>query len=177
MDSIPIVAITCNVGVSLLGKDCFQWFASKFANAKDIFFIGRGLDYAISLEGSLKMKEVSYVHSEAYAAGELKHGTISLIENQILVVGVLTQKELFEKTLSNLVEVKSRGAYLMGLTTYGHYSIEDTVDFTVYVPGTESYFATSLAIIPLQLMGYYVSCAKGIDVDKPRNLAKSVTVE
>jgi glucosamine--fructose-6-phosphate aminotransferase (isomerizing) len=154
-----------------------QWFASKFANAKDIFFIGRGLDYAISLEGSLKMKEVSYVHSEAYAAGELKHGTISLIENQILVVGVLTQKELFEKTLSNLVEVKSRGAYLMGLTTYGHYSIEDTVDFTVYVPGTESYFATSLAIIPLQLMGYYVSCAKGIDVDKPRNLAKSVTVE
>ncbi|MCD7838048.1 MAG: SIS domain-containing protein, partial [Clostridiales bacterium] len=154
-----------------------QWFASKFSNAHDIFFIGRGLDYAISLEGSLKMKEISYVHSEAYAAGELKHGTISLVEDGVLVVGVLTQDDLFEKTVSNMVEVKSRGAYLMGLTTYGNYSIEDTADFTVYVPKTDPYFTTSLAIIPLQLMGYYVSCAKGLDVDKPRNLAKSVTVE
>ena len=158
-------------------KERIQWFASKFANAKDIFFIGRGLDYAISLEGSLKMKEISYIHSEAYAAGELKHGPISLVENGILVVGVLTQSRLFEKTLSNMVEVKSRGAYLMGLTTYGHYNIEDTADFSVYVPKTEEYFATSLAIVPLQLMGYYVSVAKGLDVDKPRNLAKSVTVE
>lgn len=158
-------------------KERIQWFASKYANAKDIFFIGRGIDYAISLEGSLKMKEISYIHSEAYAAGELKHGTISLIEDGILVVGVLTQKNLFEKTLSNMVEVKSRGAYLMGLTTYGNYNIEDTADFSVYVPKTEEYFATSLAIIPLQLMGYYVSVAKGLDVDKPRNLAKSVTVE
>ena len=158
-------------------KERIQWFASKYANAKDIFFIGRGLDYAISLEGSLKMKEISYIHSEAYAAGELKHGTISLIEDGILVVGVMTQKELFEKTLSNMVEVKSRGAYLMGLTCYGNYSIEDTADFSVYVPKTEKYFTTSLAIIPLQLMGYYVSVAKGLDVDKPRNLAKSVTVE
>lgn len=158
-------------------KERIQWFASKYANAKDIFFIGRGIDYAISLEGSLKMKEISYIHSEAYAAGELKHGTISLIENGILVVGVMTQKELFEKTLSNMVEVKSRGAYLMGLTCYGNYSIEDTADFSVYVPKTEKYFTTSLAIIPLQLMGYYVSVAKGLDVDKPRNLAKSVTVE
>ncbi|MCD7887949.1 MAG: glutamine--fructose-6-phosphate transaminase (isomerizing) [Clostridiales bacterium] len=154
-----------------------QWFASKFSNAHDIFFIGRGLDYAISLEGSLKMKEISYVHSEAYAAGELKHGTISLVEDGVLVVGVLTQDDLFEKTVSNMVEVKSRGAYLMGLTTYGNYSIEDTADFTVYVPKTDPYFATSLAIIPLQLMGYYVSCAKGLDGDKPRNLAKSGTVE
>lgn len=158
-------------------KERIQWFASKYANARDIFFIGRGIDYAISLEGSLKMKEISYIHSEAYAAGELKHGTISLIEDGTLVVGVVTQKELFEKTLSNMVEVKSRGAYLMGLTCYGNYSIEDTADFSVYVPKTEKYFATSLAIVPLQLMGYYVSVAKGLDVDKPRNLAKSVTVE
>ena len=158
-------------------KERIQWFAAKYANAKDIFFIGRGLDYAISLEGSLKMKEISYIHSEAYAAGELKHGPISLVENGILVVGVCTQSGLFEKTLSNMLEVKSRGAYLMGLTTYGNYNIEDTADFSVYVPKTEEYFTTSLAIIPLQLMGYYVSVAKGLDVDKPRNLAKSVTVE
>ena len=158
-------------------KERIQWFASKYANAKDVFFIGRGIDYAISMEGSLKMKELSYIHSEAYAAGELKHGTISLIEDGILVVGVATQAALFEKTISNMVEVKSRGAYLMGLTTYGNYNIEDTADFAVYVPQTESFFATSLAIVPLQLMGYYVSVAKGLDVDKPRNLAKSVTVE
>ena len=123
------------------------------------------------------MKEISYIHSEAYAAGELKHGTISLIEDGTLVIGVLTQPELYEKTISNMVEVKSRGAYLMGLTTYGNYGIEDTADFSVYVPKTDPHFATSLAIIPLQLLGYYVSVAKGLDVDKPRNLAKSVTVE
>lgn len=158
-------------------KERIQWFASKFANAKDIFFIGRGIDYAISLEGSLKMKEISYIHSEAYAAGELKHGTISLIEDGVLVIGVLTQPKLFEKTVSNMVEVKSRGAYLMGLTTYGHYNVEDTNDFTVYIPKTDEHFAASLAVVPLQLMGYYVSVAKGLDVDKPRNLAKSVTVE
>lgn len=158
-------------------KERIQWFAAKQANASDIFFIGRGLDYAISLEGSLKMKEISYIHSEAYAAGELKHGTISLIEDNTLVIGVLTQSELFEKTISNMVECKSRGAYLMGLTTYGNYTIEDTASFTVYIPQTDEHFATSLAVIPLQLMGYYVSVAKGLDVDKPRNLAKSVTVE
>ena len=158
-------------------KERIQWFASKQANAKDVFFIGRGLDYAISLEGSLKMKEISYIHSEAYAAGELKHGTISLIEDGTLVIGVLTQSDLYEKTISNMVECKNRGAYLMGLTTYGNYNIEDTASFTVYVPKTEECFATSLAVIPLQLMGYYVSVAKGLDVDKPRNLAKSVTVE
>lgn len=158
-------------------KERIQWFASKYSNAKDVFFIGRGLDYAICQEGSLKMKEVSYVHSEAYAAGELKHGTISLVEDGTLVVGVLTQSDLYEKTISNLVEVGSRGAYLMAVTTYGNYSIEDTADFTVYVPKTDECFATTLAIIPLQLMGYYVSVARGLDVDKPRNLAKSVTVE
>ncbi len=158
-------------------KERIQWFAAKFANAHDIFFIGRGLDYAISLEGSLKMKEISYIHSEAYAAGELKHGTISLIEDGTLVIGVLTQEELYEKMISNMVEVGSRGAYLMGLTNYGNYSVEDTVDFTVYIPKTDRHFTTSLAVVPLQLMGYYVSVARGLDVDKPRNLAKSVTVE
>ena len=161
----------------LQDQERIQWFASKFAAARDIFYLGRGLDYATGLEGSLKMKEISYIHSEAYAAGELKHGTISLIENGTLVVGILTQSSLYEKMLSNLVEVKSRGAYLMGLTTYGNYSIEDTVDFTVYIPKTDEHFTASLAVIPLQLMGYYVSVAKGLDVDKPRNLAKSVTVE
>ncbi|MCR5729926.1 MAG: glutamine--fructose-6-phosphate transaminase (isomerizing) [Ruminococcus sp.] len=158
-------------------KERIQWFSNKLANAKDAFFIGRGIDYAISLEGSLKMKEISYIHSEAYAAGELKHGPISLIEDGILVISVLTQQDLYEKTVSNMVEVKSRGASLMGLTTYGNYSIEDTADFTVYIPQTDSHFAGSLAVIPLQLLGYYVSVAKGYDVDKPRNLAKSVTVE
>lgn len=158
-------------------KERIQWFAAKQANAKDAFFVGRGIDYAICMEGSLKMKEISYVHSEAYAAGELKHGTISLIEDGTLVIGVLTQPELYEKTISNMVECKSRGAYLMGLTTFGNYNIEDTADFTVYMPKTDPHFATSLAVIPLQLLGYYVSVAKGLDVDKPRNLAKSVTVE
>ena len=161
----------------LQDQERIQWFASKFAAARDIFYLGRGLDYATGLEGSLKMKEISYIHSEAYAAGELKHGTISLIENGTLVIGVLTQGRLYEKMLSNLVEVKSRGAYLMGLTTYGNYNIEDTVDFTVYIPRTDEHFTASLAVIPLQLMGYYVSVARGLDVDKPRNLAKSVTVE
>ena len=158
-------------------KGRIQWFASKYANAHDVFFIGRGIDYAVGLEGSLKLKEISYVHSEAYAAGELKHGTISLIEDGTLVIGILTQNALYEKTISNMVECKSRGAYLMGLTTYGRYETEDHVDFTVYVPKVDEHFVGSLAVIPLQLMGYYVSVAKGLDVDKPRNLAKSVTVE
>ena len=154
-----------------------QKFAAKQAAAKDVFFIGRGIDYAVSLEGSLKLKEISYIHSEAYAAGELKHGTISLIEDGTLVIGVLTQDELYEKTISNMVECKSRGAYLMGLTTYGNYTVEDTAEFTVYVPKTDVHFMASLAVVPLQMLGYYVSVAKGLDVDKPRNLAKSVTVE
>ena len=158
-------------------KERIQWFAAKFSNAKHAFFIGRGLDYAVGLEGSLKMKEISYIHSEAYAAGELKHGTISLIEERTLVVGVLTQDPLFEKMISNMVECKSRGAYLMGLTSYGNYNVEDTADFTVYIPRTDPHFTPSLAVIPLQLMGYYLSVSKGLDVDKPRNLAKSVTVE
>ena len=162
---------------TLEDKERIQWFAAKYANAHDVFFVGRGIDYAVCLEGSLKLKEISYIHSEAYAAGELKHGTISLIEQGTLVIGVLTQSELYEKTVSNMVECKSRGAYLMGLTTYGKYEIEDQVNFTVYVPKIDEHFVGSLAVIPLQLLGYYVSVAKGLDVDKPRNLAKSVTVE
>lgn len=163
---------------SLLGdKERIQWFSSKYAASKDVFFIGRGLDYGIALEGSLKLKEISYIHSEAYAAGELKHGTISLIEKEILVVGVATQEELYEKTVSNIIEVKSRGAYICGITYEGNPSLDNLADFTMTIPKTSPYFATSLAIIPLQLFAYYVSIAKGLDVDKPRNLAKSVTVE
>lgn len=158
-------------------KERLQWFASKLSNQKDIFFLGRGIDYAIGLEGSLKMKEISYIHSEPYAAGELKHGTISLIEEGTPVIGILTQDALYEKMLSNLVEVKSRGAYLCGITDYGNYTIEDTVNFTMYLPKIDDHFAASLAVIPLQLLGYYVSVSRGLDVDKPRNLAKSVTVE
>ena len=161
----------------LQDKERIQWFASKHAHDSDMFFIGRGVDYSVSMEGSLKMKEISYIHSEAYPAGELKHGTISLIEEGTLVVGVLTQPLLMEKTLSNLVECKSRGAYIMGLTSYGNYSVEDTANFTVYVPKTDEHFSASLSVVPLQLLGYYLSVSKGLDVDKPRNLAKSVTVE
>ena len=174
---VELEALPEKIEKTLADKERIQWFASKYANAKDAFFIGRGLDYAVALEGSLKFKEISYIHSEAFAAGEMKHGPISLVENGTLVVGILTQPDLFEKSVSNMVEVKSRGAFLMGLTTYGNYSIEDTAGFTVYVPKTDPHFATSLSVIPLQLLAYYVSCAKGLDVDKPRNLAKSVTVE
>ena len=129
------------IAKTLTDNERIQWFASKYASAKDAFFIGRGLDYAVALEGSLKFKEISYIHSEAFAAGEMKHGPISLIEKNMLVVGVLTQPDLYEKMVANL------------------------------------HFATSLSVVPLQLLAYYVSCAKGLDVDKPRNLAKSVTVE
>ena len=172
-----ICALPEKIERTLEDKERIQWFAAKYSNAKDIFFIGRGMDYAVSLEGSLKLKEISYVHSEAYAAGELKHGTIALIEDRTLVVGILTQPDLFEKTLSNMEEVKTRGGFLMGLTTYGNYNIEDTADFTVYIPRTDPHFVTSLAIVPLQLFAYYVSVSKGLDPDKPKNLAKSVTVE
>lgn len=162
----------------LLGqKEKIQKFANRYVGAKDIFFIGRGIDYAISLEGSLKLKEISYVHSEAYAAGELKHGTISLIEDGTLVVAVSTQPDLYQKTISNIVEVKARGAFVMAIATEDNVAIEKAADYTIYVPETNPYFANSLAIIPLQLFGYYVAVGKGCDVDKPRNLAKSVTVE
>lgn len=161
----------------LNNKEKIQRFANRYVGAKDIFFIGRGIDYAISLEGSLKLKEISYIHSEAYAAGELKHGTISLIEEGTLVAAVSTQKNLYQKTISNMVEVKSRGAFVLAVTNEGNYDIEKAADYVIYIPETNQYFTNSLAIIPLQLFAYYVSVGKGCDVDKPRNLAKSVTVE
>ena len=154
-----------------------QKFANRYIGAKDIFFIGRGIDYAISLEGSLKLKEISYIHSEAYAAGELKHGTISLIEEGTLVTAVATQPALYAKTISNMVEVKARGAFVLAVTCEGNTEIEKAADYVIYIPETNPYLANSLAIIPLQLFGYYVAVGKGCDVDKPRNLAKSVTVE
>ena len=161
----------------LNSKERIQKFANRYIAAKDVFFIGRGIDYAISMEGSLKLKEISYIHSEAYAAGELKHGTISLIEDGTLVAAVATQDELFKKTLSNIVEVRTRGAFVMAVTNEGNTEIEKAADYVIYIPQTNNYFTNSLAIIPLQLFSYYVSVGKGCDVDKPRNLAKSVTVE
>ena len=172
-----INSIPSKIEKILSDKERIQWFSSKLVGIKDAFFIGRGIDYAISLEGSLKMKEISYIHSEAYAAGELKHGPISLIEDGTVVISVVTQPELYEKTVSNMVEVKSRGANLVGVTTYGNYAMEDTADFVIFVPKIDPLLAGSLSVIPLQLMSYYVSVGKGFDVDKPRNLAKSVTVE
>lgn len=161
----------------LNNKEKIQHFANRYIGARDVFFIGRGIDYAISLEGSLKLKEISYIHSEAYAAGELKHGTISLIEEGTLVAAVSTQPALYQKTISNMVEVKARGAFLLAVTNAGNREIEKVSDYTIYIPETNPFFANSLAIIPLQLFGYYVAVGKGCDVDKPRNLAKSVTVE
>ena len=161
----------------LKDRQPIQRFANRYLAANSIFFIGRGIDYAISLEGSLKLKEISYTHSEAYAAGELKHGTISLIEDGTLVVAVATQEALYPKTVSNIVEVTTRGAFVMALTNEGASEIEKVSDYTFYIPKTNRYFAGSLAIIPLQLFAYYVSIGRGLDVDKPRNLAKSVTVE
>lgn len=162
----------------LLGqKEKIQHFANRYLGARDIFFIGRGIDYAISLEGSLKLKEISYIHSEAYAAGELKHGTISLIEEGTLVVALSTQRELYQKTVSNIVEVKARGAFVMAVTNEENREIEKASDYVVYIPQTNPCFANSLAIVPLQLFAYYVAVGRGCDVDKPRNLAKSVTVE
>ena len=161
----------------LNSKEKIQHFANRYIGARDVFFIGRGIDYAISLEGSLKLKEISYIHSEAYAAGELKHGTISLIEEGTLVAAVSTQPALYQKTISNMVEVKARGAFLLAVTNVGNREIEKVSDYTIYIPETNPFFTNSLAIIPLQLFGYYVAVGKGCDVDKPRNLAKSVTVE
>lgn len=165
------------ISLLLSHKENVQRFANRYLAAEHVFFIGRGIDYAISMEGSLKLKEISYIHSEAYAAGELKHGTISLIEDGRLVVAVLTQPELYKKTISNIQEVKTRGAFAMAVTTVGNTEVEKVADYVVYLPETNPVFANSLAIIPLQLFGYYVSIGRGLDVDKPRNLAKSVTVE
>lgn len=169
--------LPAQVEMLLNNKDRIQKFANRYLSAKSIFFIGRGIDYAISMEGSLKLKEVSYIHSEAYAAGELKHGTISLIEDGTLVTALLTQENLYKKMISNIEEVKTRGAFVMAVTNEGHSDVEKAADYVVYIPKTNKYFTNSLAIIPLQLFGYYVAVGRGCDVDKPRNLAKSVTVE
>lgn len=169
--------LPAQIEMLLNNKEKIQRFANRYIAAKDVFFIGRGIDYAISLEGSLKLKEISYIHSEAYAAGELKHGTISLIEEGTLVAAVLTQEDLYKKMISNMQEVKTRGAFLLAVTNADHTDAEKTADYVIYIPKTNQYLANSLAIIPLQLFGYYVALGKGCDVDKPRNLAKSVTVE
>ena len=158
-------------------QEKIQKFANRYLAAKDVFFIGRGIDYAISMEGSLKLKEVSYIHSEAYAAGELKHGTISLVEEGTLVAAVLTQEDLYKKMISNMVEVRSRGAFVLAVTQEGNDEVTKASDYVIYIPNTNKYFTNSLAIIPLQLFGYYIAVGRGCDVDKPRNLAKSVTVE
>ena len=161
----------------LQNREHIQYFASRNFNAKDIFFIGRNIDYALSLEGSLKLKEISYIHSEAYAAGELKHGTISLVEDGTLVVALASYLPLFDKTMSNVKEVKARGAYVLGLTVEGKTEIEKETDFVFYLPATNAMMQPSLMVVPLQLFAYYVAAMKGCDIDKPRNLAKSVTVE
>ncbi|WP_101696618.1 glutamine--fructose-6-phosphate transaminase (isomerizing) [Clostridium minihomine] len=170
-------ALPDKVEQALQNKEDIQYFASKHFSAKDIFFIGRNLDYAISMEGSLKLKEISYIHSEAYAAGELKHGTISLMEEGTLVVAIATHQQLLEKMMSNVIEVRSRGALVLGLTTEDNGQIEKDVDFLFTVPSACEIMRPSLAVIPLQLFSYYMASMKGCDIDKPRNLAKSVTVE
>lgn len=170
-------ALPAQVEMLLNNKGKIQKFANRYLAAKDVFFIGRGIDYAISLEGSLKLKEISYIHSEAYAAGELKHGTISLIEEGTLVAAVLTQRDLYKKMISNMVEVGTRGAFVLAVTNDGNVEVERAADYVIYIPETNRYFTNSLAIIPLQLFGYYIAIGRGCDVDKPRNLAKSVTVE
>lgn len=170
-------AIPAQIQMLLANKEDIQRFANRYLAARDVFFIGRGIDHAISLEGSLKLKEISYIHSEAYAAGELKHGTISLIEEGTLVTAVVTQDNLYKKVMSNIVEVRTRGAFVMAVTNEDNTEIEKVSDYVVYIPKTNRYFTNSLAIIPLQLFSYYVSVGRGLDVDKPRNLAKSVTVE
>lgn len=162
----------------LAERDSIQYFASHWFNHNSIFFMGRNLDYALGLEGSLKLKEISYIHSEAYASGELKHGTISLVEEGTLVVALGTYDRLFEKAMSNVVEVKARGADVLALTTESHSGeMEKTADGVMTIPDTHELLLPSLGVVPLQLFAYYVALMRGCDIDKPRNLAKSVTVE
>ncbi len=158
-------------------KDVIQKFASEHYNAKDVFYIGRGLDYAVAMEGSLKLKEISYIHSEAYPAGELKHGTLALVEEGTLVIALATQDDLFEKMLSNIKEVKARGGFLVAFAKQGNLQLEGVVDKVIYIPETLKELTPVLTVVPLQLLAYYMAVEKGCDVDKPRNLAKSVTVE
>ena len=154
-----------------------EQFAKRYADVSDTFFIGRSLDFSVAMEGALKLKEISYIHAEAYAAGELKHGTLALITDGVPVIGLVTQPELYEKTESNIKEVKARGAFVLGMTWVGYEHLEKTVDEVIYLPNTLPLLAPIAAVIPLQLLAYYAAVARGNDVDKPRNLAKSVTVE
>ena len=173
-----LLLIPTKLEAILENREDIQYFASLYFNHPSIFFIGRNIDYAVGLEGSLKLKEISYIHSEAYAAGELKHGTISLIEPGTLVVALAGYRPLFEKTMSNVVEVKSRGADVLGLTTQSRGDeIQKTVDHAILIPDTHPMLLPSLEVVPLQLFAYYVALMRGCDIDKPRNLAKSVTVE
>lgn len=157
--------------------ESIKTFAQKYGFSEDVFFIGRSLDYAVALEGSLKLKEISYIHAEAYAAGELKHGTLALIIEGVPVIALATQHDVYEKTLSNIKEVKARDAVVIGMAFKGDAQIAKYVDHTIYIPATDKYLAPILAVIPLQLLAYYAAVTRGADVDKPRNLAKSVTVE
>jgi glucosamine--fructose-6-phosphate aminotransferase (isomerizing) len=152
-------------------------FAQQYGFAEDVFFIGRSLDYAVALEGALKLKEISYIHAEAYAAGELKHGTLALIVDGVPVIALATQHDVYEKTLSNIKEVKARDAVVIGIGLKGDKQLVKYVDHTIYIPATEKYLTPILTVIPLQLLAYYAAVTRGCDVDKPRNLAKSVTVE
>jgi glucosamine--fructose-6-phosphate aminotransferase (isomerizing) len=158
-------------------KDGFQKNVSRLLYTKDFFYIGRGIDYAVCLEGALKLKEITYVNAVAYPAGELKHGTISLIDEHVFVVACATQDELYEKMKSNMIEVKSRKGKVLAVVDYGKYDVEEASIAQEYLPNINNLFTASIAIIPMQLMAYYLSVAKGIDPDKPKNLAKSVTVE
>ncbi|PJI08234.1 MULTISPECIES: glutamine--fructose-6-phosphate transaminase (isomerizing) [Clostridium] len=152
-------------------------YAEKVAKENDVFYLGRGFDYAVAMEGSLKLKEISYIHSEAYAGGELKHGPIALIEDGTVVIALAVQESLFEKMVSNIKEVKTRGAYVLSVAMEGNDPIEDTSDGVIYLPRVNPMLAPIMTVIPLQLLAYYIAIIKGCDVDKPRNLAKSVTVE
>ncbi len=172
-----LTALPAKIEQLLKNKDVIQKIAYKQFNQPSVFFLGRGLDYAISMEASLKLKEISYIHSEAYAAGELKHGTIALIEENTLVVANCTQSEVYEKTVSNVKEVKARGAYVIGVAYESRIDAAKHMDDVIYLPEASDFVAPMLAIVPLQLFAYYMSVEKGCDVDKPRNLAKSVTVE
>ena len=156
-------ALPAQVEMALNNRERIQRFANRYLAAKSIFFMGRGIDYAISLEGSLKLKEISYIHSEAYAAGELKHGTISLVEEGTLVAAVLTQKDLYKKMISNIVEVRTRGAFVMAVTNEDDTQVEKAADYVIYIPETNKYFTNSLAIIPLQLFAYYIAVGRGCD--------------
>lgn len=161
----------------LAQADTIKAIAEQVSTHDNLFFIGRGLDYAVALEGSLKLKEISYIHSEAYAAGELKHGTLALVEEGIPVIALATQDDLFEKTVSNIKEVKARGAHVFGIHAEGDAELAKVVDHTFAIPATLPLLTPALSVVPLQLLAYYASLARGNDVDKPRNLAKSVTVE